>query len=175
MKIVCFKNLNPFRRSNFKFQICSIHRILKRTHIRFRQNFILRIYDFVALNSIDILISSRKLNYFLSETDFDFTGKMQFRASFGFLKKVFWASYFDFCTILPLTIASCKRVNSRRCPSMPHPKKTHTFGLYSTSEQSHMKVGSKNRPLGVGLTVIPPRKSTFRLGLIKTLINQLSF
>ena len=44
---------------------------------------------------------------------------------------------------------------------MRHPKKTGTFGLYSTSKQSHIKVGSKNRRLG--------------MGLIKTLINPPSF
>ena len=49
---------------------------------------------------------------------------------------------------------------------MPHPKKPHTFGLYSTSKQSHMKVGSKNRRLGVGLikTLINP--PSFELGLM---------
>ena len=49
---------------------------------------------------------------------------------------------------------------------MPHPKKPHTFGLYSTSKQSHMKVGSKNRRLGVRLikTLINP--PSFELGLM---------
>ena len=49
---------------------------------------------------------------------------------------------------------------------MRHPKKPGTFGLYSTSKQSHIKVGSKNRRLWVGLikTLINP--PSFELGLM---------
>ena len=64
--------------------------------------------------------------------------------------------------VLLLTIASRKRVHSwGRPPKCRIPKKTHTFWLFSTSKQSHMKVGSTNWRLGAGL--------------IKTLINPPSF
>ena len=49
---------------------------------------------------------------------------------------------------------------------MPHPKKPHSFGLYSTSKQSHIKVGSKNRRLGVGLIKTLIKPPSFELGLI---------
>ena len=49
---------------------------------------------------------------------------------------------------------------------MPHLKKPHTFGLYSTSKQSHMKVGSKNRCLGLGLIKMLINQPSFELGLM---------
>ena len=49
---------------------------------------------------------------------------------------------------------------------MPHPKKSHTFGLYSTSKQSHMKVGSKNWRLGMGLIKTLINLPSFELGLM---------
>ena len=48
---------------------------------------------------------------------------------------------------------------------MPLPKKTYTFGLYSTSKQSYMKVRSKNRHLGVRLIKMLINPPSFELGL----------
>ena len=41
-----FEKMNPFQRSNLKFQTCSMHRISKGIHIRFRRNYIMGIGDF---------------------------------------------------------------------------------------------------------------------------------
>ena len=74
---------------------------------------------------------------------------MQLRTSFGFLKKKIERVILIF--VLPVTIASRKIVNSGGFPPNAASKKTPTFGLYSTSKQSHMKVRSKYQRLGVGL------------------------
>ena len=49
---------------------------------------------------------------------------------------------------------------------MPHFKKPHTFGLYSTSKQSHIKVGSRNRRSGVRLTKTLIHPPSFELELM---------
>ena len=57
--------------------------------------------------------------------------------------------HFNF--VLPLTTATSKHVNSGGHLQNATLQKPHTLGLYSTSTQSHMKIGSRSQRLGVGL------------------------
>ena len=67
---------------------------------------------------------------------------------------------------LPLTAATRKRVNSWGHSPNVAPQKMHTCGLYSTSKQSHMKVGSKTQHLGMGFIKTLINRPSFELGLM---------
>ena len=57
-------------------------------------------------------------------------------------------------------------MNSGGQPQMLHPQKAHIWALLKTCQQSQMKVGSKNRRLGVGLIKTLIDRPSFELGLI---------
>ena len=70
-----FQNIKPFRRSNSKFQICSMHRILKGIHIRFRQ-FFWGIGDFRhAVLTTTKQFSTKTQILFFARTGFGFYGQ----------------------------------------------------------------------------------------------------
>ena len=119
--IVCYKKVNAFRRSNLKFKMCSMHRISKIIHIRVLHTQILDIRDF-RTSSKTHLFSCVKLG-------FEFYAKNAVPYKCQKFKKSFLSASFRF-------ILGGRPLNAT-------PKKPHTFGLYSTSKQSPMKVGSK--------------------------------
>ena len=106
--IACFKKLNPFLRSNLKFQICSMHRISRGIHIRIRLS--------------PILIK-------LVGTRFGFYAKNAVPYKFQNFEKSFFEQII-FIFALPLTIASRKRVNSGERPlKCRTPKNEHIWAL----------------------------------------------
>ena len=87
--------------------------------------------------------STKTQLFFLSNPDSESTRKMQFRASFGFLKKRFFELTI-LIFVFPLTTATRKRVNSRGQPLNAAPQKNNTH-LGSTQQVNNhtLKSGEK--------------------------------
>ena len=139
MIIACFIKLNPCQRSNLKFQICSMHRIMKRIHIRVRSTQILDIGGFRhwVHTQLRLNISPQKLNYFRwSSSDLNSTQKYSSVQVSEFRKQIF--ERVISISVLMLPNISRKRVNYGGCPQIPNPK-----NRYSISKQSHTRDGAK--------------------------------
>ena len=107
-----------------------MHRISKLIHIRLRQNFILGIRDFrnAILTTTKSFSTKTQLIFFVG-TGFGFYGRNAVPYKFQIFEKSFFERVI-LMFVLPLTIASRKRVISGGCPpSAASQKNAHIWAL----------------------------------------------
>ena len=135
MIIPCFMKLNPFWRSNLKFQTYSMLSWTRGIQIRFLNIANFGYLGFLSFGTkLRLKISPRKLNYFFGQTRIWFFAKNAVPYStvqVSEFRKKFFERVISI-SVLPLTSASRKHVNSGGHPPNSATQKPHTFGIYST-------------------------------------------